>query len=92
VTLLGAKLLFSALQPGRVLAGTGVARIQGTASTAMIQLNADASLEFSLYSGAMDVITLGGAVSVQPGWSVTVRPNGRLSDIQLAKPIPIELR
>lgn len=85
VALLGGKLLFSALQPGRVLAGTGAAEIKG--SVGIIELMQDGSADFTLYSGAMDVVTPQSTVSLSPGRSVTARADGVLSQIRLAAPL-----
>lgn len=84
VALLGGQLLFSALRPGRVLAGTAAAEIKG--SVGIIALNDDGSSEFELHSGAMDVVTPGGRVELRPGMSVKVRADGTLSAIRSTLP------
>jgi hypothetical protein len=82
VNLVRGQLLYVALRPGRVLAGAAAAAIKG--SVALIQYrnykNSDGTendvAEFYLYSGAMDVITPKGTISLQPGQMVTVFPDG----------------
>ncbi|MDF2440493.1 MAG: hypothetical protein JWN98_1477 [Abditibacteriota bacterium] len=84
VALLGGQLLFSALRPGRVLAGTAAAEIKG--SVGIIALNEDGSSEFELHTGAMDVVTPEGKVELRPGMSVRVRADGTLSAIRSTLP------
>jgi len=84
VALLGGQLLFSALRPGRVLAGTAAAEIKG--SVGIIALNDDGSSEFELHTGAMDVVTPEGRVELRPGMSVKVRADGTLSAIRSTLP------
>lgn len=85
VSLLGGQLLFSALRPGRVLAGTAAAEIKG--SVGIIALNEDGSSEFELHTGAMDVVTPEGRVELRPGMSIKVRADGTLSAIRSTLPL-----
>ena len=84
VTLTGGQLLFAALKPGRVLAGTATAEITG--SVALVSLNEDGSSDFSLFSGAMSVNTPQGRVDLKPGQSVTAREDGTLSAVRATAP------
>jgi hypothetical protein len=77
VQLLGGQLLFSMLKAGRVLAGGAAAAIKGSVGT--IELRADGYAVFTLYSGAMDVITPLATVPVAPGTQVIVAPDGTIS-------------
>lgn len=82
MNLVRGQLLFVALKPGRVLAGAAAAAIKG--SVALIQYrnykNSEGEeskvAEFYLYSGAMDIITALGTISLAPGQMVTVFPDG----------------
>jgi hypothetical protein len=92
MNLVRGQLLFVALRPGRVLAGAAAAAIKG--SVALIQYrnykNSEGKetnvAEFYLYSGAMDVITALGTISLQPGQMVTVFPDGT-NKIGVAPPL-----
>ncbi len=83
VRLSGGRLLYTALKPGRVLAGNGTAEILG--SVAVIGLDRNNAGEFSLYSGVMDV-SGDRTVRLLPGQSVTVDPQGHLSRVRRAAP------
>ncbi|MBV9470641.1 MAG: FecR domain-containing protein, partial [Abitibacteriaceae bacterium] len=85
VTLMGGQLLYAALKPGRVLAGAATAEIKG--SVAIVTMNPDDSAEFSLFSGAMDVVAPKGTVPLPPGHWVTAFPDGSLSEIRVAPPL-----
>jgi len=84
VRLLGGQLLYTALKPGRVLAGTAAAEIKG--SVCSVRLNADGSVDIELYSGAADVVTPGKTLTLAPGQGVSVSPLGILSQVRAASP------
>jgi hypothetical protein len=83
VRLTGGRLLFAALRPGRVLAGNGTGEVKG--SVAIVALDPDNTAEFTLYSGSMDVIG-DRTVTLLPGQSVRVDPQGVLSRVRRAPP------
>jgi hypothetical protein len=84
VRLSNGELLFSALRPGRILAGTGTAEIRG--SVGIIVLQDDGDADFTLFSGAMDVTANGNTVDVPPGRSITANLVGVLSGLRVAAP------
>ncbi|MDF2439071.1 MAG: hypothetical protein JWN98_55 [Abditibacteriota bacterium] len=85
VALLSGQVLFSALRPGRVLAGSGVAEIKG--SVGIVTMMEDGTAEFSLFSGAVEVSTAIARVDLPPGFWVRARPDGTLSEVQPAPPL-----
>lgn len=84
VALTGGQLLFVALRPGRVLAGSATGEIKG--STGIITLNGDGSSTFALYSGAMDVVAPTSTISLKPGQELTVLHDGTLEAIRATAP------
>jgi hypothetical protein len=84
VRLSSGQILFSALNPLRILAGTGTAEIRG--SVGVISLLPDGSADFSLFSGAMDVTAGGQTVTVPPGRRVRAAPDGTLSASRTVTP------
>ena len=85
VALLSGQVLFSALRPGRILAGTGAAEIKG--SVGIVTLMPDGTAEFSLFSGAVEVTTPVARVDLPPGFWVRARPDGTLSAVEPAPPL-----
>lgn len=84
VRLTGGQVLFSALRPGRVLAGSGTAEIRG--SVGIISLAPGGEANFTLFSGAMDVTAGGQTTNVPPGNSLSATTNGALSGLRTAAP------
>ncbi len=84
-TLTGGRLLFSMLKPGRVLAGTAAAEIKG--SVGIIAIGADGVAQFTLYSGAMDVVTDKETIHVPPGRTMSVFADGSRSLLGAATPL-----
>lgn len=77
VTLVGGQLLYVALKPGRVLAGTAAAEIKG--STLAIRRNPDGSVDAELISGAVTITSPLGSVDLKPGQGVSVMADGKIS-------------
>ncbi len=84
-SLLRGQLLFSALRPGRVLAGAAAAEVKG--SVVRVRLSARGVASIALYAGAVDVVTSQGTVSVPLGQEVDVAPDGTISPPHIAPPL-----
>lgn len=84
VTLAGGQVLYAALKPGRVLAGSATAEIKG--SVALIRLNKDNSMDAELFIGLTDVVTPKGTIQLKPGQGVTAFADGTFSKIRVASP------
>jgi hypothetical protein len=87
-SLTGGRLLFSMLKPGRVLAGTAAAEIKG--SVGIISIDEKGGAEFTLYSGAMDVVMARETISVPPGQAMSVFADGSRSPLRPAPPLRFE--
>ncbi len=83
-TLSRGALLFSFLKPGRVLTGTAAAEIKGTVG--VIRVEDDGTSEFTLYTGAMDVVTAKERITLQPGQSIRILAGGLFSALSKAAP------
>ncbi len=84
-SLLRGQLLFSALHPGRVLAGAAAASIKG--SVVRVRMSASGVATIALYAGAVDVTTSQGTVSVPLGMEVDISPDGTISPPHPAPPL-----
>ncbi len=76
VRLTGGQLLFAALKPGRVFAGTAAAEIKG--SVVIVRLRENGVATFAMYGGAVDIVTPLGRLALPPGQEVDVAPNGAI--------------
>lgn len=84
VTLMGGQLLYVALKPGRVLAGTAAAEIKG--SSLAIRRNPDGTVDAELISGAVTITSPLGSVDLKPGQGVSVAADGTISPVRVASP------
>jgi hypothetical protein len=86
VRLTGGQVLYSALRPGRILAGSGSAEIKGSVGTVSFDPATD-NMSVTSFAGEVDVTSGNGTtVSLAPGTEVTAGLNGTMSPVQAAAP------